>query len=280
MKLPFIFQSRARKLKTAFYEALQKQDADWMGRILDAGYDPCGDPYIAVRDQGSAEVLKTYIQKRIAGMNRNATGFFASDGQAMAVHFLENRRFDRLEIIFETEINFNSASYDYNPVKKVFTCGADKQKKIEWLEKMTAGGIDNIVQKEKILYDAIFYNFPEAVDLAVRLGIQPHAEDEKYLRLAAEWQKKEMCLHLIEKHGADIERAKYVARSNPNDLKAYVFLSEELGIGQKKPATIETLSEEITDLRRMVAELTQMVKQQQNPVVRLDKSSPNSQLKS
>jgi hypothetical protein len=276
MKLPFIFQSEARKLKTAFYEALQKQDAAWMGRILDGGYEPQGEPCIALWERGSPEVLKMYIQKRIKHLNHVSA--LHSEGQGKASDFLKSGQYDRLETILETEINFNQGDYSWHPIRNVFACGADKQKKLLWLEKMTAGGIGRIGQKEKILYDAIYYNLPEAVDLAVRIGIPPCAEDEKYLRFAAEVGNKEMCLHLIEKHGADIERAKYVARSNPNDLKAYVFLSELQPDAQKKPATLESLSEEITGLRRMVTELTQVVKQQQNPIVILDKSSSNAKL--
>ncbi|MCE9507763.1 MAG: hypothetical protein K8R48_05525 [Alphaproteobacteria bacterium] len=276
MKLPFIFQSEARKLKTAFYEALQKQDAAWMGRILDGGFEPRGEACVALRNQGSPEVLKMYIQKRIRHLNKVSALY--SEGQGMARDFLESGQYDRLETILETEINFNQGDYSWHPIAHVFSCAADKQKKLQWLEKMTAGGIDRIDGRDRILRSAIYYNLPEAVDLAVRLGIPPYAEDEKYLRLAAEWQNKEMCLYLVEKHGADIERAKYVARSEPNDLKAYVFLSELSPDAQKKPATLDSLSEEITALRRTVEELTQLVKQQQNPVVRLDKPSPNAKL--
>lgn len=276
MKLPKIFHSKARKMKDAFYAALAAQDAAQIGELLDAELEMWRGPYQAIQDQGSPEVLKMYIQKKLTGLN--APTSFSSGGQDMATHFLENRQYDRLEILFETGIDFNNGSYTWHPIGKVFSCDADQQQKLRWLEKMTAKGIDKIENKGQFLSSAIYYNLPEAVDMAVRLGIQPYANDEKYLRLAAEWQRKEMCLYLIEKHGADIERAKFVARSDPNDLKAYVFLSELCPAVQKKPATLESLSEEITTLRQAVAELTQLVKQQQNPVFRLDKHAPNDKL--
>ena len=260
-----------------FKVALKAQDAAAVGKLLDAGYELGEENMRRLANEGGPEILQAYFQK-----------FAAQPGWGELfrplLYCLEENNFERVDTMLGLKINFNREWYKHHPLKKVFTCTADKQKKLRWLEKMTAKGIDGINDTwyeqydGGFLKDAIAHNFPEAVDLAVRLGISPHAEDEKFLRYAAALHNKEMCLYLVEKYGADLARA--TAAAGP-ETEALLFLSSlqaepKPSSPQEKPATIESLSAETKALREMVAELTLVVKQQQVPVVRLDKSSPNS----
>jgi hypothetical protein len=254
-----------------FKAALQAQDAAEVSRLLDGGYEPFGKNFIALVETGSPEILQVHFQT-----------FGAQPGWHRVfqplLYCLRENKFDRLEMMLGLDIDFNRELYHSHPLAKVFTCDADKQQKLRWLERMTVGGINKIDSREQFLFDAITHSFPEAADLAVRGGIFPRLDDEQFLRYAAKLQNKEMCLHLIEKHGADLERAKLKASFDKENGGVFIFLNDlqsglKPPLPQEKPATIETLSQDMKELREMVAELTQMVKQQQAPVVRLDKNS-------
>jgi hypothetical protein len=274
-----------------FKAAVKAQDATEVGRLLDMVSVPFGEAeMIVLAEQGGAEVLSTYFQKT---ENKGGWGWlFPPINHCLT----DGTLLDRVDVMLEAGINFNREEYQNHPITSlILFCPADRERRLEWLEKMTAGGIEKIADREKFLKLAASCYFIEAVDLFVRLGLDPHTDYEAALCKAALCQNDAMCRHLIEKHGADIERAIMITSERTNlidlstdemndELKTLVFLRElqstlkqpaarKKPVEEAKPATIETLSEDMKKLHEMVAELTQKVAQMQNPVVRLEKNS-------
>ncbi|MCE9507764.1 MAG: ankyrin repeat domain-containing protein [Alphaproteobacteria bacterium] len=163
-----------------------------------------------------------------------------------------------------------------------------------FLGKMAACGIGQVHGREDFLRDAIATDYADVVDLLIQLGVNPQVHGKYALHLAAEYGREEICRYLIEKFDAHVDYVIADARrltecydvdenEKNKEFKVIYFLTEvkknmnlpepEKPVAPEKPATIETLSEDLKKLREMVAELTQKVVQLQNPVVRLDKNS-------
>jgi hypothetical protein len=255
-----------------FEVALKAQDAAEVGRLLDKGYKPEGPNWWRLIWWADAEVFQTYF--RHAPKYEGYKWFLKPLSDC-----LRENNSKRVELLLGLDIvDYNQGYYCDHPLSRIFACDADKEKKLQWMEKIAAGGIDKVLGKEDFLKGAIYHHFPEAVDLAVRCGIDPRSGDEEYLRFAAEQKNEEMCLYLIEKYGADLERADWTAgedefeTGDPEPVLFLTYLRKKLNPAPvEKPATIETLSQEIKELRALVKELTQKVVEQQIPVARLDK---------
>ena len=94
---------------------------------------------------------------------------------------------------------------------------------------------------------------------AVPLDI--HRNNEELLRLAAKAEQKDMCRHLVEKHGCDIALAITTDRTIGNE-KSWQFLDalrQEIKPDGKPVPTIDSLSREIELLKETVRELTERI---------------------
>ena len=262
------FQSKTSKFKAA----MATQDIATISQMLEAGYDPWRHyHYNEFLDTCSPAILKMYLKKMIA-RPRVAC--------AVVKYLAENQKYDLLEAALGVGVNFNSHDCGYyeHPWAFILKCNADSRQKIQWLRTVTATGTNKLSSQESFLSAAVQYGFPEAVDLAVSLGISPRTVYEDYLCIAARKENKVMCLHLIKTHGADIETAKRALSFKQADMTAHLFLDrlqKEINPpSQKEQATLETLAEEMKVLRDMVEEIRRMVSP--DYVVKLDKPLPLS----
>jgi len=111
-------------------------------------------------------------------------------------------------------------------------------------------------------------------DVLVAAGFDLHKDNEAFLRNAAVEGKRDFALHLVQKHGADIDLAINTARNAGAD-NVRVFL-EDLRLETHPDApplmSFEDMAKELITLRKTVAGLAAQMTELKNPAAKLNKS--------
>lgn len=163
----------------------------------------------------------------------------------------------------------------------VLTFIEDPQARLSTLAEALGGDIEKLSAPWVVAGHTLSYNMIAEFDVLVAAGFDLHKDNEAFLRKAAAEGKRDFALHLVQKHGADIDLAINTARNAGAD-NVRVFL-EDLRLETHPDAppllSFEDMAKELTTLRKTVKSLEQTVAdlaaqmtELKNPAGKLDKA--------
>ncbi len=175
---------------------------------------------------------------------------------------LKAGRADLFEIFYDA-VKWNDQKSDGHPIHYVLASASmEPATQARLVERLLEKGITDIDDAAKLLAEAVASRSTGAFDaLAKAIPVDIHRNNEELLRLAAKAEQKEICRHLVEKHGCDIDLAISTDRTIGSE-KTWHFLDalrQEIKPGDKPVPTIESLSREIDLLKETVRELTERI---------------------
>jgi len=186
-------------------------------------------------------------------------------------------REDLFDIYFGAGIPFNSGKASLHAIHYTLVSELTDAKKAGYIKRLLESGIDKVSGKEQFTRTAVEKNCPQSFDLlAAATKEDIHRDNESLLRHAAEHGHVEMCRHLVEKHGANIELAITTDRTLGRE-KGWLFLEDlrkALRPNDAPPPTIDSLSKRVEQLEATVRELTEALKKQQPQVAAMPAPKP------
>lgn len=265
MKLSRLFQSKA----DAFREAVRTDDLPRMEQLMQKkGYEflfeMASGEYVADVTPRMATFLIEKLDDKVferwhmkAGSKQNLIG-------SMLGQSLYRSRLDIAELLMEkggTDFNQKSGGWY---LSRVIGSNFDDAVKLRMMKQMLAGGYDKMQETDLSLQFAVDKKFAGAVDLFAAIGLDLHKNNEQLLRTAARDKSADMALHLVARHGADIDLAISTEMALGN-APVFEFLAELKKQLPEKPAarTVETLTAEVGSLQDTVRELTEKLAKMQ-----------------
>jgi hypothetical protein len=157
----------------------------------------------------------------------------------------------------------------------------DPQARLSAFAEALGGDVEKLTAPWVVAGHTLSHNMIAEFDVLVVASFDLHKNNEAFLRQAAAEDKRDFALHLVQKHGADIDLAINTARNTGAD-NVRVFL-EDLRLETHPEATplmsFEDMAKELTTLRKTVksleqtvADLAEQVAELKNPAGKLDKS--------
>ncbi|MDE1153924.1 MAG: hypothetical protein PW788_15435 [Micavibrio sp.] len=226
----------------------------------------------------SAEMADIFVNKFTAE-NWERWGF-REDSRDVVVSLLFSQsllqgRTDLFDTYMNAGLALNSGKASGHPVNYVLTSKELKPDvKAALTQKLLGAGINNVSDTAQWLATAVKTDALDAFDLLAKaIPADLHKNNEELLRDAARAGQTEMCRHLVEKHGCDIDLAISTDRTLGVEA-SWVFLAalrEDIKPGEKAPATLESLSAEVNELRAAVRQLTARVNELQSPTQTIEK---------
>ncbi len=163
----------------------------------------------------------------------------------------------------------------------VLTFIEDPQARLSTFAEALGGDIEKLSAPWVAAEHTLSHDMIAEFDVLVAAGFDLYKDNESFLRKAAAEGKRDFALHLVQKHGADIDLAINTARNAGAD-NVRVFLEDlRLETHPDAPAlmSFEDMAKELTTLRKTVksleqtvADLAEQVADLKNPAGKLDKS--------
>jgi hypothetical protein len=272
MKLSRIFQSKA----DAFREAVKTDDLPRMEQLMQKkgfGFflEILGGEYVADITPRMADLLVEKLDDVVLGRWQMKPGSKQTILDSMLGQSIYRNRLEIAELLMEkTGTNFNQKTGSWY-LSIVIASEFPDDVKLRMMKKMLANGYEKMGDPEKSLQTAVDKKFTAAVDLFAAIGFDLHKNNEQLLRGAARNKSTDMALHLVTRHGADIDLAISTEMALGN-APVFEFLAELKKQLPAKPAarTVETLTAEVGSLQDTVRELTEKLAKLQGPTA-LDK---------
>lgn len=265
MKLTRMFQSKADAFREAvrtddlprMEQLMQKKSYDFFFEILSGEYISDVTPRMMsfMIEKIDDDVVKRWHMK--AGSRQTIVD------SALGQSFYRNR-LDVAELLMEkggTDFNQKSGGWY---LSCVIGSNFDDAVKLRMMKQMLAGGYDKMQETDLSLQLAVDKKFAGAVDLFAAIGLDLHKNNEQLLRGAARDKSSDMALHLVTRHGADIDLAISTEMALGN-APVFEFLSDLKKQLPEKPAarTVESLTAEVGSLQDTVRELTEKLAKMQ-----------------
>lgn len=265
MKLTRMFQSKADAFREAvrtddlprMEQLMQKKGYDFFFEILSGEYISDVTPRMMsfMIEKIDDDVVKRWHMK--AGSKQTIVD--SALGQS-----LYRNRLDVAELLMEkggTDFNQKSGGWYLSmAIGSTF----DDDVKLRLMKQMLAKGYDKMQETDLSLQAAVDKKFTGAVDLFAAIGLDLHKNNEQLLRGAARDKSSDMALHLVTRHGADIDLAISTEMALGN-APVFEFLSDLKKQLPEKPAarTVESLTAEVGSLQDTVRELTEKLAKMQ-----------------
>ena len=181
----------------------------------------------------------------------------------LVTHAIEAKNYPVLDVLLDGRINYGERESSVTVINQLVTAELDSDKRAGYLKKQLAQS-SKLHDPDKVIKGAIEAGKTDALDILTASGIDLNEKNEFWLREAAKMDKKHICLHLVEKQGADIAHAQKTAQDlGTHSIFVYLeALRGELDIPatEDAPPTVESLSREVKELRTTVRELTALVR--------------------
>lgn len=261
MKLSRLFQSKSSAFRETvktddlprMEKLMQKKGLSFFIEMLNADYVKDISPRMA---QLFVDKLDDAVLQRWG---------FARDSRELALGLmlgtaLNENRIDVVDAVIEKNaLNMNGDKIGTALLIDVVAGGGDSGVKLRVLKAVLAGGYDKMDKPEEALQKAVEKNFTAGIDLFAAVGFDIHKNNEQYLRTAAKNKSSETGLHLVTRHGADIDLAisTEMALGNTPVFEFLAELKKQLPSNQPAPRTVESLTAEVGSLQDTVRELTQ-----------------------
>lgn len=259
MKLSRIFQSYA----SAFREAVKTDDLPAMEKLMGKKgslfVELASGEYVRDLSPRMAEFLLSRMdepQLRRWGFSRESAPLVKP---IMVGAALEQQRFDVVELLVgKKEFVWNEEKFGAAMLSDAVASAAPDDQKMRVLRAILAGGHDKMDKPEQALQAAVDKNFTSGIDLFAAVGFDLHKNNEQYLRSAAAAKSGATALHLVTRHGADVDLAiaTEMALGNAAVFEFLTELKKQLPQTQA-PRTVESLTAEVGSLQDTVRELTQ-----------------------
>lgn len=259
MKLSRIFQSKS----DAFRETVKTDDLPRMEQLMqkksyDFFIELLRGEYVADITPRMAGLLIEKFDDTVLGRWEMKPGSKQTILDSMLGDAIRRNRLEIAEILMErggTDFNQKTGSWFLGIV---IASAFPDDVKLRMMKQMLAKGYDGMQDTDKSLQIAVDKKFTEAVDLFAAIGLDLHKNNEQLLRGAARGQSTDMALHLVTRHGADIDLAISTEMALGNK-DVFEFLGD---LKKKLPAapalrTVETLTAEVGSLQDTVRELTE-----------------------
>lgn len=265
MSLSRLFQSKA----DAFREAVRTDDLPRMEQLMQKkGYDfffeILSGEYVADITPRMATLLIDKLDDAALKRWQMKAGSQQTVIDSMLGQSLYRNRLDIAELLMEKGgIDFNQKAGGWY-LSRVIGSNFDDAVKLRMMRQMLAGGYDKMQETDLSLQFAVDKKFAGAVDLFAAIGLDLHKNNEQLLRTAARDKSADMALHLVTRHGADIDLAisTEMALGNAPVFEFLTALKKQL---PEKPVvrTVETLTAEVGSLQDTVRELTEKLAKMQ-----------------
>lgn len=265
MSLSRLFQSKA----DAFREAVRTDDLPRMEQLMQKkGYDfffeILSGEYVADITPRMATLLIEKLDDAALKRWQMKAGSQQTVIDSMLGQSLYRNRLDIAELLMEKgRTDFNQKSGGWY-LSRVIGSNFDDAVKLRMMRQMLAGGYDKMQETDLSLQFAVDKKFAGAIDLFAAIGLDLHKNNEQLLRTAARDKSADMALHLVTRHGADIDLAisTEMALGNAPVFEFLTALKKQL---PEKPVvrTVETLTAEVGSLQDTVRELTEKLAKMQ-----------------
>ncbi|MBL8713698.1 MAG: hypothetical protein JNM12_12425 [Alphaproteobacteria bacterium] len=265
MKLTRMFQSKA----DAFREAVRTDDLPRMEQLMqkksyDFFFEILSGEYVADITPRMAMLLVEKLDDAVLGRWQMKDGSKQTVVDSMLGQSLYRNRLEIAELLMEkggTNFNVKNGSWY---LRMVIESSFAEDVKLRMMKQMLAKGYDKMADPDKSLQAAVDKKFTAAVDLFAAIGLDLHKNNEQLLRGAARDKSSDMALHLVTRHGADIDLAISTEMALGN-APVFEFLSDLKKQLPEKPAarTVESLTAEVGSLQDTVRELTEKLAKMQ-----------------
>jgi hypothetical protein len=167
-------------------------------------------------------------------------------------------RTDLMDLFTSVPFKLDADKAAHHPLTYLLKATMPEEVKKTVLAHILQQGIDQVQDRDAFLRTAAAAGFIAGFD-AVRplLDVGIHSDNEHMLRHAASAEQTEMCLHLVQKHGADIDVALITARTLGHQKTAETLETARAIIKpDARPApSIAGLAAQVQTLEQTVAEL-------------------------
>lgn len=259
---------------TRFTDALERNDVAEIERLRTKKDYWLGQYHMSVSHRTISPEMAALFVDKFTDENWQRWGYKPGARavvlDAMMCSAMQAGREDLFDVYFGAGIPFNSGKASQHVIHFTLNSGLDDAKKAGFIKRLLESGIDKVSGTDHFARFAAEKNCPQSFDLlAAATKEDIHRENESLLRHAAEHGSVDMCRHLVEKHGANIELAITTDRTLGRE-KGWMFLEElrkAMRPNDAPPPTIDSLSRRVEELEKTVRELTEALKKPQVQVV-------------
>lgn len=265
MKLTKVFQTKGSALREAF----QNDDLALMEKLLGKKsnfllYDLFSTETCAPITPRMADVfVRRLAEGKSIQWSLGTESGCLLPAVILITHAIESKNYDVLDVLLDGRIDYGQKESAAPVINQLVKAELDPDKRAEYLKKQLSQS-SKLKDPDSVIKDAIEADNTDALDILAASGIDLHEKNEFWLREAAKMDKKHVCLHLVEKHGADITHAQKTAQDlGTHSIFVYLeALRGELDVPatEDAPPTVESLSREVKELRTTVRELTALVR--------------------
>lgn len=269
-KLTRVFQTK----KGALREAVREDDVALMEKLMGKKSDflifEVFKPEVieGMTPRMAEAIVKHIHEKKAIRWSMGGQDHAMSVVSLFASHACDVRRYDLLDVFFDGRLDFCGHKLSVGIVGDLIGCELDAEKKNGYLKKILSTK-SKLPNADKAVKKAVDKTDLAALDILATVGINLRENNEYWLREAAKDDKRHVCVHLVEKHGADIGLAMKTAQ-DLGTHNVYLYLD---GLRQdiqpqtataEAPPTVESLAREVKELRAALREMTALVTEMQS----------------
>jgi len=269
-KLSRIFQTK----KGALYEAVREDDTALMEKLMGKKSDflifEIFNPRVV---DGMTPRMADTIVGYLAAGNDIRWGISGRDDRLvvpvmLAASALGEKNYALADVFLDGRLDYCSGKFSTAFVSDMLNSDIDADKKTQYLKKILSVG-GKLPEPEKAVRAAVDNSALGALDVLAASGINLRENNECWLREAAKNDKRHVCLHLVENHGADLALAMKTAQ-DLGTHNVYLYLDnlrqdiQPRTAAEDAPSTVESLSREVKELRAALREVTALVADMQS----------------
>ncbi|MFN7112795.1 MAG: hypothetical protein ACK4PK_00370 [Alphaproteobacteria bacterium] len=211
--------------------------------------------------------LAEVLVKRMSDKDWQRWGFKSDSSNSIRMIMfsmaLSESRADLMDIFTSIDIKINSGDVGAHPLSFLCTAKMPEEVKQAVLGYILKQGIDHVNGRDAFLKTAAEAGFIAGFDaLKPRLDIDIHIDNEHMLRHAAGAAQAEMCQHLVQHHGANLDVALITARTLGHQKAAETLEAVRATVKpDARPApSIAGLAAQVETLERTVAALQENIR--------------------
>jgi len=265
-KLTRIFQTK----KGALREAIREDDVALMEKLMGKKSDFL---IFELFEPAVIEGMTPYMADAIVGHVHagNSINWGLARGREGAIgvvtlfatHARRAKNYELLDVFFDGRLDFCAEKLSAAVITDLIGSDIDVAKKEQYLRKLLSVK-SKLPKPEEAVEAAIENSVLPALDVLAASGINLRENNELWLREAAKNDKRHVCIHLVEKHGADLGLAMKTAQELGTH-NVYLYLDNlrqeiqpQTSAAEAAP-TVESLSREVKELRASLREMTALV---------------------
>lgn len=269
-KLSRIFQTK----KGALREAIREDDVELMEKLMGKKsdflvFELFKPEAIDGMTPRMADAVVGYVHAgKILdwGLDRDRKGTMGTVA-LFATQARIEKKYELLDVFFDGRLDFCAEKLSATVVTDLINSDIESDKKKEYLKTLLSVK-SKLPAPDEVVGAAVEKSELGALDVLAASGINLRDNNEFWLREAAKNDKRHVCVHLVEKHGADLGLALKTAQ-DLGTHNIYLYLDnlrqdiQPQVSGEEAPATVESLSREVRELRAALREVTALVTEMQ-----------------